>query len=411
MKHMKSWANRLACSAGMAACVMGSAMAQEGKLPMGALPEVIRMGETSQVNVFAAFANTMYAFAGAEFDIGAVAGAGAGVWSFASDGVIFGDQVWGIDVGQAHAPQIGVLADPANPLRVWNGRYTATSAVPALVELRAFPSSFDVYPSKQTSSSVPCEMEGGNAFIMVNPLSVGQWAAVPGRGTEARVHDDVWVDGQIITGENPSAAILMALLLPAIQSAPEGGGEGVRVAFDGLPTQLTHQVQVSRGQGKPSLSVDIGITKIEDNNQPTGFVLSGSESGTKRAEVQGFLGGVYVASGDMNHTGERGQPRLVVERVPDEIHVRVGPHVKVFGGGNESELIWTLVYDKPVQVQMGNSDWRNYRVSVDTIEVRKPVREPGSVKNINNLKQIGLGMHVFEAKGVRNMRLGPVQPE
>lgn len=415
MKSMKRWARELAFAAGLAACVSGSlvsgAMAQEGKLPMVAMPEVIRQGETAQVDVYAAFSNTMYAFAGAEFAIGAVAGAGAGVWNFVSDGVILGDQVWGIDVGQAHMPQAGVLADPSNPLRVWNGRYTATSAAPALVELRAFPSSFDVYPSKLTSSSVPCEMEGGNAFVMVNPLSVGAWSAAPGRGTRAGVVDDVWVDGRIITGENPSAAILMALLLPAVQSAPEG--EGVRVAFDGLPTEFAHEVRVSRGEGRPHETMSLNYKKIEYNNQAVGFELTGSESGTKRAEFQGFLGGVSVAVGDVNNTGADAPARLIVDRVPDEVHVRVGPHVKVFDGSSQSEeLIWTLVYDKPVEAQIYHSNWRNYRVSVDTIEVRKPVKEAAArMRTSNNLKQLGLGMHTFEAKGVRNMRLGPVQPE
>src|SRR6185295_17771153 len=138
-------------------------------LSVQATPQVLYGGQSASVNVLAHFPappapNGAYAFASALFDVHA---SDPG-WTFATAGAIAGNDVLGIDVGQAHSPQTGIFADPSNPLRVWRGVFEPQSNAPALVEIAADPANFSVYPSRLTSSSAERDAEGGNDFVLVN---------------------------------------------------------------------------------------------------------------------------------------------------------------------------------------------------------------------------------------------------
>lgn len=377
----------------LAAGLAAPALAQDAKLTVQASPQILLPGQSADITVRAHIPPTAYAFAAAQFDVFATAPS----WTFASAGAIVGNDVLAIGVSQPHMPHIGIMADPTNPLDVWSGTFTPESDAPALVEIKAEPSLFSVYPSPLTSSFAYVDAEGGSDMIMVNPVAVGRWRAAPGEGTRIHASDDVWVDGKIITApNNPSPAILMSLLLPAVQSARESA---TRIDFDGAPDSLKVEVQLEH-EVVPTESVSFYFNKTPissgydvDANFPIGVSLQIQFS------CAGTVAGKLVAP--------EGRLPFAVERVPDSVLARVGPHVRVFSGQTQaaagasrhSGAIMVAMYDGSVRVSMPNGQ----EILADRIEVR------GAVQHTNNIKQLGLGMHTFEARGVESMRLSPSQ--
>jgi hypothetical protein len=194
--------------------------AADGRLSVEATPNVLHLGQEARVDVLAHFPPTAYAFAASDFDVFATAPA----WQSASAGAIIGTDVLGVSVGQAHAPHLGILADPANPIRVWAGQFAPVSAAPAFVQVQAVPGAFAYYPSKLTSTAVPCNADPGEEWIFLNPLYLGRTAAVPGAGTTL----SVGVEGFQGSAEDDSAS--MFLLAPA---NPRGGATtALRVRTD-----------------------------------------------------------------------------------------------------------------------------------------------------------------------------------
>ncbi len=374
------------------------ALAQDANLEVQITPNVLYSGQSADVNVFAHFPSDMYAFAAAQFDVFAT----EPTWSFASAGAIVGSDVLGINAWQLHAPHAGVYADPANPFRVWRGTFTPSSNAPALVEIMADPTGIAIYPSRFTSSSIPAVPTGTSEWVFVNPLSVGSWVAAPGRGTTAHVSDDVIVDGQIITAENPSAAILIGLLCPAIQKS----GTVVNVQFDERPDSFAATVDI---RDRPGEQMTLGYTYIEWTaaGEAGAYELTADLGGPNSSPVsyEGFLGGVVVAAGELGADGTR----LLVNRVPDEIGADVKPlrgrlqpyrHVKL-----ESALVssWSTTGHGDAAAQIFLPDGEV--IAVDSIRVRATRAVPS-----NNIHQLGLGVHVLEATGVRSMTIEPRQP-
>jgi prepilin-type processing-associated H-X9-DG protein len=404
----------LSCMAGLAGVFPGSALAQDCKLSVQATPHVLYAGESATVDVLAHFPsapvlNAPYAFASAAFDVHA----SDPLWSLASAGAIVGSDVLGIAAGQPHSPQTGVFADPANPYRVWRGVFTPDSDGPALVEVAADPTSFSVYPSKRTSSWAPREAEGGSDFILVNPLNVGSWLAAPGNGTEIHVSDDVIVDGRIITGENPQA-LLIGLLLPAVQS---GKTYETRVAFDEQPVTFTTTVQVENAQrtrvGSMNLSFD-GQATGNAGGYVAGANFAFGDGSVRFVRYQAFSGGVFVASGDLDASdGVNGKiPGLVVDSVPDSIGARVGPGRLILAAQNGYSVAeWSLRYDQPVNAVVRGTFGRPRPVKIDFVVVHGVIETGRRLQSSNNLKQLGLGCHNFEASGVESMSITPAQPE
>ena len=102
------------------------AAAQDCRLQIRAMKEVLWPGQSTDVEVFARFSPSAYAFASAQFDVLADIPA----WTSASAGTIAGSDVVRIDVSQAHQPWLGVFADPSNPLLIWRGTFQPASTTP-----------------------------------------------------------------------------------------------------------------------------------------------------------------------------------------------------------------------------------------------------------------------------------------
>lgn len=371
-----------------AAVLPAAAVAQGTRLSARATPQILLPGQSAAVDVLARIPSTTYAVASAQFHVHA----SAPRWTGSTSGSVFGDDVLGAIYCQAHVPQAGIFADASNPLRVWRGVFTPDSAGPALVEVKPEPLAFSIYPSRLTSSWAPLDpvqigVQPG--LIFVNPALVGGWVAAPGAGTSISVSDDVVVDGRIITGPEP-APIIMGLLLPAVQKVRDAA---VRVAFESAPQVLTAQVQAQR-DGIPCESFSLNFTKATFDQS---YEARAESSAGGPAWITAFRGGVRVAAGDVSGGG----PLFALTSTPDVVETRIGPRVRVFGGRVlDAGFMWTVRFDQPVVIRFPGGPV----LTADVVEIGGP-----GASSSNNLRQLGLGCHSFEAAGVQRMTLIPRQ--
>lgn len=395
---MKSWmksavltAKALCLAAG--SLVASTAAAQDCGLSLRTDRKVVWFGETAGVNVFAHHGPGVFAYASAEFDVIASEPG----WVSATDGVLIGSTFTGIQTSQAHSPHTGQPANPASPLRVWRGVYTPADRSPGIVTFTADPDSFMVYPSDLTSSAAPCDPSGmppAEDFLLVNPLKAGRWLAAPGAGTSISVSDDVIVDGRIITAENPPSVQFM--LLPAIQSAREAT---VRIGFDDVPERFSFGVQVQRAS-MPTESVSYNFTKVEFNSSNHNGVHAMLGDGSVRFLRDTIpVGRINVSTSN----GDEQVPAVRVLTLPDEVHVAVGPRIRTFLSPSDTAVLTrTFRFDEPTVVLLGDG-----RVlTIDEIEIETELPRAGTVSN--NIKQLALACHNYEAAGVMGMTIRPI---
>lgn len=368
----------------------GQAMAQDCTLSVRATPNVIFAGQRAAVDVHAHFPSRMYALASTQFNVHATQPA----WSFASSGLIVGTDVLGMNVWQNHAPRAGVFANPANPYAVWRGVFTPTSTEPVLVEFHVDPSAIALYPRRLSSSWIPGRARGDREWLLVNPLAVGKWIAAPGPGTRARIGDDVIVDGTIITGENPAGTPRIGLLMPAVQKE---ASSFMTLRFADQPDALALTVDVP---SLPGEQFTLNYTKVdlEPADAAGMYRVTADLIGPPGTPIRfdAFRGGVSVAAGYLDEL--HGQLRM--SGVPDQLGVRVQ---RERTGGSQLDDVIITSYD--ISPTSAHIHFNGLVVEADRVTLTARQRVSS-----NNLRQISLGCHVFEASGVRSMSIVPDQP-
>jgi hypothetical protein len=121
---------------------------------------------------------------------------------------------------------------------------------------------------------------------------------------------------------------------------------------------------------------------------------------------EGFLGGVSVATGDLDDGGPNEIPGLVVSSLPQTLEAHLGPGVYK---SVDSGSTWTLSYDQPIMATLRDGKGFPQIVTLDRIEVHAiadTTAEPS-----NSADRAVLGSHLFEAEGVKEMWITPAQGE
>lgn len=361
------------------------ALAQPCALHVKAYPKVLLPGETAKVDVSARFPLGAYAFAASQFDVSASMPS----WTLVSDGAVIGGDVLGIQSGQLHQPALGVLADPQQPYHAWNGRFRPATNEPALVSFKATPTDFWYYPSMYTSSSVPCEANAGEAWIFVNPIRSGLFAAAPGEGDSIRA-----VQGGFMA-EDDDDRILMGLVLPAVQVPRESA---VHIEFDKAPKSFSTRSEVS------SESLSMNFTKI------TYTQINSGRAYEVAAEIPGLTEMRIVLYGKDGSVRairpSNGVFPVQFDRIPDTFVTKVAPLPHATRPQQIEQLSWSfLASDTSGTIIAELPD--GTRAVCHGVTVLAWARVDGVSNSPNNLKQLALAAHHYESTGATQMIVKP----
>lgn len=365
---MHTHASRPLLAAGLmiaaATAPLPTAAAQDCRLSVQAVDPVLMPGETTPVYVWAHFPASAFAFASANFDVQA----GFPGWAAASAGVIAGANVFNIAVSQQHTPPLGILADPANPRRIWHGTFAPVSYEPALVRIHATPTAFSYYPSELTPSSVTCDADPGRDYVLVNPVAFGAVLAAPGEGTTMQ-HGTNGVD--ILLGGDGDDFICGILPPRHVQTrihtflAPSDVRIGVQVASDTVPVS----------------SYSLNFSRIEFEYKPQASWPSHHSGGMHMLMADGSVHFVPIDP-------DGGFP-ILLPRLPDTYHFRV----EMNAPNQTASIVADLGYDEPFPLELPGVPGG----SVVGVEVR--------MTSSNNLHQLGLACHTFEVRGASSLAL------
>lgn len=340
----QKWFGRLVavlCAAGFAP---GIALALEGKLTVQASPQVVYTGQSAQVNVFASFPplpspDGAYAFASSTFDVNATDPG----WTFATAGAIVGNDVLGASASQAHMPQLGLPADPTNPIRVWHGTFTPVSNIPAVIEIEADPIDFSVYPSKLTSSSAPANVVGSSDLLFVNPFRLGRWLAAPAFGTTIARENETIVGQLASTGTAPTGNTPIKVYL--CPSGPRPARNS-----DDAPTEEV-SFYYNRIQPTPKSS-----TRVEFDQPPESFTATVQILGAGDDVFQWDPGdGVDLVRPDAPRS-PIGSMTLAFDQVPESLPATAQGFDDAFTTGSTPTPVF-------MKVEMANALISNYAVS------------------------------------------------
>ncbi len=187
------------------------------------------------------------------------------------------------------------------------------------------------------------------------------------------------------------------------------------VRFDRLPEPVdaTAQAFDDGFTSEPHL----GPMKVKlPNALVSNYAVSSVDNGTSiqlsdgltvSTKYVGYLGGVPVASGELNGNLQIANA-LVVSSLPDTIGVHLLYQDTAIPGGADESLAggmrWTLGYDQPVTATILGPNGNSSTKTLDRIVVT--MKWDDGVQG-----SLCLGAHVFEAEGVQQMRVTPNRAE
>ena len=149
-------------------------------------------GDTATVQIWAAFDDNLYAFAGGALNANTDDPNGSwdgltldlkGPGTFA--GVGAGGNVTGIITGQLHFPLANIFADTANPIKAWHGTFSTSDFNARTVNFTTDTSKFDVYTTEDANGD---GIADGNSESFIDSLIEGAGGivvGVPAPGTAA----------------------------------------------------------------------------------------------------------------------------------------------------------------------------------------------------------------------------------
>jgi hypothetical protein len=317
--------------------------ADECRLSIESDRSVMAFGETVTVRSLAHFPASGFAFAHAAFDIQS----SHPTWLSASDGVIAGASVLGIEASQLHEPFGGQVADPSNPFHVWTGQWTPPSPGPKLVKFETLPQAFSYYPSAMTPSSVSCDAEAWRSYLWVEPMDVGGFGQIaPGEGTGLEQTDPTG----FVVEPDLEEAILIGLLLPAVQKVREAPQS--HTSFSQQPEAFRHTLLLkpdASASALPSEQITMGYTAAEwtYNNMPIEVKELVIRTPVSGAAINWSIcrwNSVDAADYCFFTTEEP----IQIERVPDRTEARI---VKV-PGSDFDHIVFVLHTDEPRYVNL-----------------------------------------------------------
>ncbi len=366
--------------------VSTTGLAQPCALEVKAFPKVVLPGGTARVDVSARYPAGAYAFAASSFDVSA----SIPWWASVTDGAIAGGDVLGIESGQPHQPALGVLADPQQPYHAWTGRFRPATDAPALVSFKATPSDFWYYPSMLTSSSAPCTAAGGEAWVFVNPVRSGKFAAAPGRGGSVRAVSDGFA------AASRDGHIVMGLLLPAVQLARESV---VHTGFDLAPTSFSTTTEVSSEVHSFNFT-KITFTQVESDES---YVMDAVIQGAAESRMN-----VYLSDGSVRTVsrGVDGSFPVRFDRIPDTMATKVTPQPSASRPEQIELLSWSFsVSDSSGSFAVELPDGTQGVCHGVTVVAYARVDGVGLMQN--NLRQMSIGAHYYESTGASRMIVSP----
>lgn len=376
-------------SASLAAALVAvaglSASAQPSELRIKASPRVVLPGTSARIDVSATIPSSAYALASVDMSVHAPGPA----WGYVTSGVAAGGDVLGVSFFQPHAPWLGVMADPANPAHVWTGRYTPASPGPAFIKIEAVPTSLEYYPDILTGSTFQDRPASVSTTIFVNPMRMGPYAAAPGEGDSMRVASGAFAAAD----EDDDEAILIGMLLPAVQKVREAEGT---VCFDKRPTSLALDAEATGMERTQIQSLNFARVEFRDNPNGSGRFKMAAEP------PPGAALRVYLVM----HDGKREEVPVVQGRIPIELN-EIPPVIAARIEPEERPGYVSLGWHFSSAPSNSRPGGVNVLMADGSVRFVKDAIVVTHYGTRNNLKQFGLASVSYESTGASCMTVKP----